>query len=67
MFLMSFNEFINGIASMDQSKLRVAGYNSNQVLNVGRYKKVKVRVSKLSEPAAGLSEAEKKGGVLPIA
>ena len=66
MFLMSFSEFINGMASIDQSKLSVAGYNSSQTLNVGKYRNVKVRVNKLSEPAAGLSEGEKKGGVLPI-
>jgi len=42
MFLISFNEFIRGMASIDQSKLRIAGKCSNQALNVGKYKKVRV-------------------------
>jgi hypothetical protein len=51
---------------MDQSKLRVSGQSNSQRFLVGKYKKVSVRAKRLSESAAGLSELEKLGGLLPI-
>lgn len=56
----------SGMASIDQSKLRVCGKRRSQALAGGRYKKVSVLVRRWGESAAGLSELENCGGLQPI-
>lgn len=58
---MSKNDVILGIASIDQSKLKVTGHKRSLKLKVGRYEKVRNLVIIDGALADGLSAVENSG------
>ena len=61
MFLESVRPSTRGMASMDQSKLRMAGLTSRRMLTTGRWTRVRRRVTRLLLWDAGLSLLENWG------
>lgn len=61
-FLGSYTDVMGATASMDQSKLNRRGYTSSLIFSIGRYKNVRVRVTRLGDLAVGLSAAANTGG-----
>lgn len=55
---------MGGTASIDQSKLSQAGQRSKPKLKAGRWRKVKVRVSREASRETGLSAAANQGSVV---